>query len=202
MKKIGIMGGTFDPIHYGHLNIANAAKSAFALDFILFIPTGVSYMKEGVSSNLHRFEMTKLAIRNREDFYINDIEINREGNTYTCDTLKSLKSEYSDAEFYFICGTDTLFMLEKWKNFTYLFQNMSFLLASRPDQMLTLQQNKMEELSLNYDAQIQVLPVEPLDISSSSIREYLKQNRSYDSYLENRISKQVFDYIISNQLYL
>lgn len=159
-------------------------------------------MKEGVSSNLHRFEMTKLAIRNREDFYINDIEINREGNTYTCDTLKSLKSEYSDAEFYFICGTDTLFMLEKWKNFTYLFQNMSFLLASRPDQMLTLQQNKMEELSLNYDAQIQVLPVEPLDISSSSIREYLKQNRSYDSYLENRISKQVFDYIISNQLYL
>ena len=68
--------------------------------------------------------------------------------------------------------------------------------------MLTLQQNKMEELSLNYDAQIQVLPVEPLDISSSSIREYLKQNRSYDSYLENRISKQVFDYIISNQLYL
>ena len=202
MKKIGIMGGTFDPIHYAHLNMANAAKSAFALDFILFIPTGVSYMKEGVSSNLHRFEMTKLAIRNREDFYINDIEINREGNTYTCDTLKCLKSEYPDAEFYFICGTDTLFMLEKWKNFTYLFQNMSFLLASRPDQMLTLQQNKMEELSLNYDAQIQVLPVEPLDISSSSIREYLKQNRSYDSYLENRISKQVFDYIISNQLYL
>lgn len=202
MKKIGIMGGTFDPIHYGHLNIAKAAKRAFSLDFILFIPTGISYMKEGVSSNLHRYEMTKLAIKNQDGLLLSDIEIIRDGNTYTCDTLEELKSEYPDAEFYFICGTDTLFMLEKWKNFTYLFQNMTFLLASRPDQMLSNQQNKMEELSIKYDALIEILPVEPLDISSSSIREYMKQNRSYDSYLENKISKPVFDYIILNQLYL
>ncbi len=85
--KIGIIGGTFDPIHNGHLYIASKAMQEFNLSKVIFIPTGVSYMKTDVSNARHRYEMVRLAIKNYPNFEISDLEIFRGGNTYTCETI-------------------------------------------------------------------------------------------------------------------
>ena len=113
--KIGIIGGTFDPIHNGHLYIARKAMEEFNLSKVLFIPTGVSYMKTDVSGAVHRYEMVRLAIKNYPAFEISDLEVFRGGNTYTCETIAELKKEYPDVKFYFIIGVDTLFMMENGK---------------------------------------------------------------------------------------
>ena len=130
--KIGILGGTFDPIHNGHLYIAKKAMEKYSLSKVLFIPTGVSYMKSGVSLAVHRYEMTRLAIRDFPEFEISDLEVFRGGNTYTFETIQELKKEYPDDKFYFIIGTDTLFMMEKWRNFEYLFENLTLIVGKKP----------------------------------------------------------------------
>ena len=115
-SKIGILGGTFDPIHNGHLQLAESAYNEFGLEKVIFIPTGVSYMKSGVSQAHHRYEMCSLAISSFPYFEIDDEEIKREGNTYTFETLRYLNSKYPDAEICFIIGLDTLYSIETWKN--------------------------------------------------------------------------------------
>ena len=98
--KIGILGGTFDPIHNGHLMIAKAAMQEYELFKIIFIPTGISYMKANVTHPFFRYEMVKRAIEDYPHYEISDIEIKRDGNTYTCDTIAYFKEKYPEAELY------------------------------------------------------------------------------------------------------
>ena len=172
--KIGIIGGTFDPIHNGHLYIANKAMEEFSLSKVIFIPTGVSYMKTDVSNAKHRYEMVRLAIKNYPNFEISDLEVFRGGNTYTCETIAELKKTHPEDKFYFIIGVDTLFMMEKWKNFEYIFQNVTIIVADREDQNRKDKKEKADYLKKNYGAKIKFLEAEKYDVSATLLRAALK----------------------------
>lgn len=172
--KIGILGGTFDPIHNGHLYIAKKAMEKFSLSKVLFIPTGVSYMKTGVSLAVHRYEMTRLAVKDFPEFEISDLEVFRGGNTYTYQTVQELKKEHPDDKFYFIIGTDTLFMMDKWRNFEYLFENLTLIVADREGQDNDRQEKKAEEYKKKYHAKIKFLNEDRYNISSTQVRSAFK----------------------------
>ena len=118
MSKIGILGGTFNPIHNGHLLLAEQARCFYGLDQVLFIPSGCSYMKrqEEILPGEIRFQMVQLAIADNPYFCVSDMEIVREGNSYTCETITRLHAQYPEDELYYIVGADTLFQMEFWKN--------------------------------------------------------------------------------------
>ncbi len=103
-KRVGIMGGTFNPIHYGHLRLAQEAQQQVLLDKILFMPSGRSYMKKNVLDTQKRVEMTALAIKQYSKFELSLIEAQKTGNTYTCETLQYLTRTNSDTQYYFIIG--------------------------------------------------------------------------------------------------
>ncbi len=199
--KICIFGGTFDPIHNGHIHIAKEALSQFNLDKVIFIPTGNSYMKSDVTPAIHRFNMLNLAVNGIDKFETSDIEIKREGYTYTKDTVEELKKIYPEDELCFLIGTDTLFMIEKWYKPEYLFENLIFIVADRNDSETD---KKTAELKDKFNAKIEFLNSDFYDISSSEIREYFSKNGySYeDKLVSENISEEVFEYIKSNHLYL
>lgn len=118
LKKIGIMGGTFNPIHIGHLIIAEKAREQFGLDHVLFMPSGMPYMKDcrEVLPGKTRTKMTELAIQSNLFFAISTIEVEREGRTYTYETLEYLRTQNPDTEYYFILGADSLWKIEEWKH--------------------------------------------------------------------------------------
>ena len=144
--KICISGGTFDPIHNGHIEIAKIALSQFNLDKVIFMPTGNSYMKSDVTPSIHRYNMLKLAIEGIDKFEISDLEIKRAGYTYTKDTVAYFKENYPDDELYFLIGTDTLFMLEKWYMPEYLFKNLIFIVAKRGDADSVAKAEELKEI--------------------------------------------------------
>ncbi len=199
-SKIGILGGTFDPIHNGHLQLAESAYNEFGLEKVIFIPTGVSYMKSGVSQAHHRYEMCSLAISSFPYFEIDDEEIKREGNTYTFETLRYLNSKYPDAEICFIIGLDTLYSIETWKNIKEVFHNCTFLCANRlsrhsANEILL----RIQELEKKYSAKIKVLNMDVYPISSTEIRNAYNNvdQESVLCYLPDLVSK----YISENHLY-
>ena len=116
MKKIGILGGTFNPIHHGHLILGQAAKEEFGLDEILVMPTKNPAYKtiSGGVTEQNRVDMIKLAIAGFSYFRFSDMELNREGTTYTVDTLRALTKENTDCRYYFIMGADSLYQIETW----------------------------------------------------------------------------------------
>ena len=199
MKKIGIMGGTFSPIHIGHLLLAQWALDAEKLDEIWFIPTGHSYLKANVDmpSPQERYEMTCLAIADNPHMKCLDVEIKREGNTYTCDTLVELHKEYPDHHFHFIFGADCLFSIENWRNPEQIFENCTIIAAVRGDTPLTEMTVKKAELEEKYNADIHLLPFLQLEISSTLVRERLTQKTSV-KYL---VPDNVIAYIKEKGLY-
>ena len=195
--KICISGGTFDPIHNGHIEIAKIALSQFNLDKVIFMPTGNSYMKSDVTPSIHRYNILKLAIEGIDKFEISDLEIKRAGYTYTKDTVAYFKENYPDDELYFLIGTDTLFMLEKWYMPEYLFNNLIFIVAKRGDAESVA---KAEELIEKFNADIRFMHNDIIDISSTEIREEF-DNKSYDEFNNRFFDKKVFEYIKENHLY-
>lgn len=199
MKKIGIMGGTFNPIHMGHLLLAEWAKDAEGLDEIWFIPTGCSYMKsnQDMAASKERFQMTSLAICGTESMKVLDIEIRREGYTYTYETLEELKHEYPEYHFFFIFGADCLFSIESWKHPERIFANCSIIAAVRGDATMEEMNCKRAKLQEKYDADIRLLPFLQLEISSTIIRERIKEGHSI-RYL---VPDTVISYIEEKGLY-
>ena len=195
--KICISGGTFDPIHNGHIEIAKIALSQFNLDKVIFMPIGNSYMKSDVTPSIHRYNMLKLAIEGIDKFEISDLEIKRAGYTYTKDTVAYFKENYPDDEHYFLIGTDTLFMLEKWYMPEYLFKNLIFIVAKRGDADSVA---KAKELKEKFNADIRFMHNDIIDISSTEIREEF-DNKSYDEFNNRFFGKKVFEYIKENHLY-
>lgn len=198
-KKTGIMGGTFNPIHLGHLLLAENAKDSFGLDEILFIPSGCSYMKKNmaVADKQMRLEMTRLAIEDNPSFSVSAIEVEREGNTYTCETLLKLKELEPETEFYFIVGADSLFSMETWKNPAVIFANCTILAAVRDDKKREDLQIQVSHLEKNFHAHVELISMQEIAISSTDIRSRLKAKRSVRYMVPDR----VISYIEEHHLY-
>lgn len=198
MKKIGIMGGTFNPIHSGHLSLANKAYNEFKLDKVLFIPSGISYMKKdmNVLDSDNRCELVKLAIEDYPYFELDTIEVLREGNTYTFETLIELHNR-EEAEYYFIGGADTLFMIEKWREPQQFFNNCTLLTCIRDDYDSLEVEDKIKDLKERFEAKIEVIHTEAIDISSTLIRNNILEGKSISDFVPSKVS----DYIIQKGLY-
>lgn len=199
-KKIGIMGGTFNPIHNGHLVLAQTAYEQFDLDQILFMPTKNPYYKKlNQSATLeNRTSMVKLAIEDNPAFVFSDLELLREGNTYTVETLRILTEENPNAEYYFIMGADSLYQFETWKEPEEILSLATILVAARDDVSTHAIEGQIEYLENKYDdANIKCLFTPNLEISSNNLRKRCREGRSI-RYL---LPKEVEAYILEQGLY-
>lgn len=198
-RKIGLMGGTFNPIHKGHLMLAEAALHSCNLDEIWFIPSGISYMKDqkDIVSADHRLSMVEAAIGPYPHFKVTNMEIKRRGNTYTAVTLRILSEIYPEYQFYFIMGADSLFALPTWKE-PETIMRLSVIIAVLRDDVekdaLILQKEYLEK---TYHGTILLIPFEKVDISSTQIRENIHDK----ALLERMLPSAVVDYIYANELY-
>src|SRR3954462_15718399 len=135
-RRIGVMGGTFDPIHHGHLVAASEVQQVFDLDEVVFVPTGQPWMKEGVSSAEHRYEMTVIATASNPRFTVSRVDVDRPGPTYTIDTLRDLRTLRPDADLFFITGADALAQILSWKDIDELWSLAHFVGVTRPGHVL------------------------------------------------------------------
>ncbi len=205
MALVGIMGGTFNPIHLGHVKLAQAAYEQFGLDKVVFIPTGHPPHKKGsvIVSDEHRMKMVELAIEDYPYFEASDMEIKREGYTYTYDTLKELKSQNTQDEIYFIIGADSLFNLEKWFKPSEILKMCVMVAADRDDIPEEEFQAKIDYFNEKFSADIRPLKVPMMDISSTEIRNAMKDNNltPKDNINLDLIDSKVLAYIRENNLY-
>lgn len=201
MKKvrIGIIGGTFDPIHIGHLIIAQNAVTQYHLDQILFIPTGHSPHKDDkeIEQSAHRLEMIRLSIKNNPDFYFSDMEINAAHTSYTYLTLQELHRTYPDWELYFIMGADSLDYLDKWMEPAEICRLATLLVAIRDDLDMNRIKNKAAELKRLYEADIRPIITPNVSVSSHNIRERVAKGEPI-RYL---VTPEVEEYIAHQCLY-
>lgn len=136
--RIGVMGGTFDPIHHGHLVAASEVQQQFDLDEVIFVPTGQPWMKPSVTSAEHRYLMTVIATAANPRFTVSRVDIDREGLTYTIDTLRDLREERPDADLFFISGADAIAQIIDWKDQGELWNLAHFVAVSRPGHPLSI----------------------------------------------------------------
>ena len=198
-RKIGIMGGTFNPIHNGHIALAQAAYEFCQLDEVWFMPSGVSYLKKNdkIASGKERFEMTSLAVEDAAHFSCSDLEIRRSGNTYTVDSLRFLKKMYPEDVFFFIMGADSLFGLLKWREPRAIAELCTLVSVVRDDvdmQDLIAQKQVLEE---SFGAKVILVPFEKNEVSSSLIREKIRCGESVEELLPDKVLK----YIKEHELY-
>ena len=198
-KKTGILGGTFNPIHVGHLILAQNAMEMCGLDNVMFIPSGCSYLKDPkeIVETRHRVAMTELAIKDNERFEISVIEAERPGNSYTYETLAILTEAEPDTRFYYIVGADTLLFMENWKKPEEIFKRCSIVCAKRDGHTGEVLEEKAEYLRDRFDADIIIMDVQATNVSSSMIRELLGEGKSCRYYLAD----PVLGYIKDNGLY-
>lgn len=198
-SKIGIMGGSFDPIHLGHLIVAEYAKEKFQLENVIFIPTGTPPHKDKqkMSCNKHRYEMTRLSIEDNLDYKICDLETKNMKTSYTIDTLKLIKEDYPDSDIYFILGLDSFKNLESWKGYKDILSNYKIIIAERLDSQEKDVYEKYKFYKENYPANIFFLEGPIIEISSTEIRERVKNGYSV-KYL---VRDEVNEYIKNNNLY-
>lgn len=200
MAKIWILGGTFDPIHNAHLKLGQQAYEQFELDEIWFMPSGQPPHKRNriVTAGEDRRAMVKLGIHGIPGFRYSDFELEREGNTYTAQTLTLLKEEYPKHEFYFIIGADSLYQIEFWFHPEKVMEQTVLLVAGRPyrqehrsleDQILYLEQK--------YGARIYPIRFHEIEISSEEIRKAVALGKAVESY----VPEPVAEYIKAHKLY-
>lgn len=199
-EKMGIMGGTFDPIHYGHLVTAEAARHTFSLAQVVFVPTGRPPHKpeEVVTDAEHRYLMTVLATIENPFFTASRMEIDRPGYSYTIDTVREFKEMFGPrCHLYFITGADAILEIFTWRNPEGLLDSCSFIAATRPGYSPAQLSSLVSSLQRQDGPQIEFLEVPALAISSSDIRMRVREGRPI-KYL---VPEAVEYYIIKNGLY-
>jgi nicotinate-nucleotide adenylyltransferase len=135
-RRIGVMGGTFDPIHNGHLVAASEVAQSFDLDEVVFVPTGQPWQKSKVTDSEHRYLMTVVATASNPRFTVSRVDIDRPGPTYTIDTLRDLRAQRPDAELFFITGADAVAQILSWRDHDELWELAHFVAVSRPGHVL------------------------------------------------------------------
>lgn len=198
--KIGIMGGTFDPIHNGHLMLGEYARDLFELDVIWFMPNGNPPHKitDAIESQTkHRVEMVRRAIAGKKSFELQLYEVERKEVNYSYLTMEHFKEIYPEDEFYFIIGADSLFSLERWVHPEKLVKTCIILAAYRDGKNTNEMEEQITFLNQKMDADIRLLKTPNMDISSTDIRHRLKNGLSVD----NMIPASVLEYIQEHHLF-
>ncbi|HOW43106.1 MAG TPA: nicotinate-nucleotide adenylyltransferase [Candidatus Omnitrophota bacterium] len=187
--KTGILGGTFNPVHIGHLILAEEAREKLKLDRVIFVPTCIPPHKQNgdIAAAVDRYRMVKDAIRGNRHFCASDIEIRRRGRSYTIDTLRQLKKKYPRDEMYFITGSDLLRYLKEWKDLREVIRMVKFVVATRPGYPLA-----------KIPAYIKTVQTRAVDVSAFEIRQRIKKGQSF-RYL---LPEAVYAYIIKRKLYV
>ncbi|RJQ32951.1 MAG: nicotinate-nucleotide adenylyltransferase [Peptococcaceae bacterium] len=188
MERVGIMGGTFDPVHYGHLVTAEEARYEFRLGKVIFVPAGQPPHKttSQISDPKHRYAMTRMAITTNPYFQVSSLEMERGGISYAIDTVRQVTGLYPSAEIYFITGADAVLEILNWKNVEDLLSLCYFIAATRPGY-------RLDDLKEN----IFYMEVPALAISSSEIRQRVQEGKPI-KYL---LPEAVEDYINKHGLY-
>lgn len=187
--RIGVMGGTFDPIHHGHLAAASEVQRSFELDEVVFVPTGEPYQKSGVSQAEHRYLMTAIATASNPRFTVSRVDIDRPGPTYTIDTLRDLRKLRPDADLFFISGADAVAQILDWKDQEELWSLAHFVAVSRPGHALSIRGLPEQGVSS--------LEVPALAISSTDCR--ARVDRGYPVWY--LVPDGVVQYISKHHLY-
>lgn len=193
--KVGIMGGTFNPIHTAHLILAEHAYEQYELDTVLIMPSKNPPHKDNdeILPEENRVTMIEMAIKDNPHFELSRIELKREGTTYTVDTLEYLTSQYEDTEFYFIIGGDSLYQIDTWKNPERIFQLCHILAATRYGLEKEVIKERIEELKIKYHGNIDLLDTPNLDISSKFIRTQVKDGKSIKYYVVNEVENYIYE---------
>lgn len=194
--KIGILGGTFNPIHYGHLAMAEYIIKKFQLDRICFLPNGQPPHKDNhfIAHKQHRLNMVRLAIENYDDFYLSDYEVSDDRHHYTVDTIKHFKLLNPNDKYFFIIGADSLFNLSSWKNSHELKKICSFIVCDRTGSGNT--DDEIKRLS-GEGCCIQKADMPFIDIESTAIRNSVKNGEEISRFTPSAVC----DYILKNKLY-
>ncbi|WP_031513200.1 nicotinate-nucleotide adenylyltransferase [Desulfofalx alkaliphila] len=200
MSTLAIMGGTFDPIHYGHLLVADQVRHNFNCDKVLFIPAARPPHKEGVpiSSARHRLAITRLAVASNDAFMVSTLEIDRPGPSYTVDTVKAVHQLYRPEKLYFITGADGVLEIMTWKDVNQLLSLCCFVAATRPGFDIGNLKEKLKDLPEEKLKNIIPLSVPALDISSTDIRRRVRKGEPIKYLLPEPVEK----YIKNHRLYL
>lgn len=193
-RKIGVMGGTFDPIHHGHLVAASEVADRFGLDEVLFVPTGQPWQKADrkVSPAEDRYLMTVIATASNPRFATSRVDIDRGGPTYTIDTLTDLRAQHEDAEFYFITGADALTQIVTWRDWAEMFDLAHFVGVTRPG--YSLDEDILPEIDRRH---LSIVEIPAMAISSTDCRRRAASGRPV-WYL---VPDGVVQYIAKRQLY-
>lgn len=193
-RRVGVMGGTFDPIHHGHLVAASEVADRFNLDVVVFVPTGEPWQKRGrtVTNSEERYLMTVIATASNPRFLVSRVDIDRPGPTYTTDTLRDLKVQFNDAELFFITGADALQKILTWRNWEQLFELATFVGVTRPG--FDLGATELPDVEAD---RLHLIEIPALSISSTECRERAKVGRPV-WYL---VPDGVVQYIAKRSLY-
>lgn len=196
--RIGIMGGTFNPIHNAHLLLGELAKEEYKIDRLLFMPGGNPPHKRDkqIVSAEHRMNMCRLAIEDNPDFTLCDYEIKKDGYSYTVETLEHFKKTYPDDELFFIIGGDSLFAFEKWYCPEKILTLTTLLVFDRTGSGEDISA-EIDRLKKKYNADINLIHAPKFDISSSGIRERIKEGKT----VRYMTASSVIDYIEKHGLY-
>lgn len=197
MKRYGIIGGTFNPIHNAHLYIAYEAMRQVNLDKIIFMVAGVPPHKlnEAIVGASLRLDMAKIAVEGYENFEVSDYEIRKQGLSYTFETLEELKG--NDVELFFITGADCLINIEKWKNPKRILDAAQFVVFNRGGYDIENLNNQKHYIEDKYNAKVLFLNTVNLELSSSIIRQRIQNDERVDFF----IPPKVLEYINENNLY-
>lgn len=200
MGRIGIMGGTFDPIHNGHLMIGRQAYKEYGLNEVWYMPSGHPPHKKNrnVSVPATRLAMTELAMKDHEGLVCSDFEVRRTGNTYTAQTLRLLHEEYPEHSFYFIIGADSLYEIENWYEPDQVLTQAVILTARREyEEADRPMDRQIAYLANKYGADIRTLHCGEMDISSAELRRMIASGQSISDY----VPREVIEYIEAHGLY-
>lgn len=193
MAKIGIMGGTFDPIHLGHMAMAREAMLQADLDRVLFMPSKIPPHKRGrmISDEKQRAEMVRLAIQNEAGFEFSAFELERDGITYTAETLQLFHAEHLKDKLYFIMGGDSFMQMEEWYQPEKIMASAVILAVSRDGLTQEQMQARREILRQKYQAEIQIVQMPQMDISSTEIRKRVWAGRAINGLVPEAVAEYI-----------
>ena len=199
-RRIGLMGGTFDPVHYVHLMLAENAYTQYDLDEVVLLPSGdpPHKTKRHITSAAMRYDMLRLASEGIPYFTISDMEIRRNGYSYSAQTLTELRAQHPDTDYYFIMGGDSIFQIETWYHPEIVMKSCIILAAIRDQVSMTDFEARIAYLEKTYGADIRLLNLPDMMLSSSEMRRRVAEGKS----IRFMTPDPVLDYIKSNNLYI